>query len=69
MKSPELFLIKKVGNRVAVDTYTFDPMLLQFCVTIATLMNFMQNSDLKVFTKLCLKPTMMDSNIFCVTSP
>ena len=69
MESPELFLIKKVGNRAAVDTYTFDPMLLQFCVTIATLMNFMQNSDSKVFTKLCLKPTTVESNIFLCNKP
>ena len=46
MESLDLFMIKKVGNRVAVDTYTFDPMLFQFCVTIATLINFTQNSDL-----------------------
>ena len=46
MESPELFVIKKMGNRDAVNTYTFDPMLFQFCVTIATLINFMQNSDL-----------------------
>ena len=46
MESPDFFVIKKVGNRAVVDTYTFDPMLLQFCVTIATLINFTQNSDL-----------------------
>ena len=46
MESPDYFVIKKAGNRAAVDTYTFDPMLLQFCVTIATLINFTQNSDL-----------------------
>ena len=41
MESPDIFVIKKVGNRAAVDTYTFDPMLFQFCVT-----NFTQNSNL-----------------------
>ena len=46
MESPNIFVIKKVGNRAAVDTYIFDPMLFQFCVTIATLKNFTQNSDL-----------------------
>ena len=46
MGSPDFFVIKKVGNRASVDTYTFDPMLFQFCVTIATLINFMQNTDL-----------------------
>ena len=46
MESPDFFMIKKVDNRAAVDTYTFDPMLLQFCVTTATLINFTQNSDL-----------------------
>ena len=46
MESSDFFVIKKVGNRAAVDTYTFDPMLFQFCVTIATLINFTQNSDL-----------------------
>ena len=46
MESPEFFVIKKMGNRTAVDTYTFDPVLFQFCVTIATLINFTQNSDL-----------------------
>ena len=46
MESPEFFKIKKVVNRAAVDKYTFDPILFQFCVTIATLINFTQNSDL-----------------------
>ena len=46
MENPEFFVIKKVGNRAAVDTYLFDPILFQFCVTIATLINFTQNSDL-----------------------
>ena len=46
MESPGFFILKKVGNKAAVDTYTFNPMFFQFCVTIATLINFMQNSDL-----------------------
>ena len=47
METSDFFVIKKVGNnRATVDTYTFDPMLFQFCVTIATLINFAQNSDL-----------------------
>ena len=46
MESSDFFVIKKVGNRAAVDTYTFDPMLFQFCVSTATLINFMQNIDL-----------------------
>ena len=46
MDSPDFFVIEKVGNRAAVDTYPFDPMLFKFCVTIATLINFTQNSDL-----------------------
>ena len=47
MESPDFFVIKKVGNKAVVGTYTFDPMLLKFCVTIATLINITQNSDLK----------------------
>ena len=46
MESPDFFCVKNVGNRAVVDTYTFDPMLLQFCVTIATLINFTQKGDL-----------------------
>ena len=46
MESPDFFVVKTVDNRAAVATYTFDPMLFQFCVTIATLINFTQNSDL-----------------------
>ena len=46
MESSDFFVIKKAGNRAAVDTYTFDPMVFQFCVTIATLKNFTQNSNL-----------------------
>ena len=46
MESPDFFVIKKADNRADVDTYTFDPMLFQFCVTTATLINFTQKSDL-----------------------
>ena len=46
MESPHFFMIKKVDNRAAMDKYTFDPMLFQFCVTTSTLINFTQNSDL-----------------------
>ena len=46
MERPDIFMTKKVDNKAAVDTYTFDPMLLQFCVTTSTLINFTQNSDL-----------------------
>ena len=46
MESPDFLVIKKVSNKAPVDAYTFDPMLFQFCVTIATLINFTQNSDL-----------------------
>ena len=70
MESPDFFVIKKVGNRAAVETYTFDPMLFQFCVTIATLINFTQIAILiKVFTKFCLKTTMMESDIFLFNKP
>ena len=56
----QFFVIKKMGNRAAVDTYTFDPMLFQFW-KIAIL--------IKVFTKFCLKTTMMESNIFLFNKP
>ena len=46
MESPGFFVLKKVGNKAAVETYTFDPMLFQFSVAIATLINFTQNNDL-----------------------
>ena len=46
MESPDFFVINKVGNRAAVDTYTCDPMLFQFCRTTAILINFTQNSNL-----------------------
>ena len=48
MENPDFFVIKNVGNKVAVDTYITDPMLFQFCVTIATLINLTQDSDLKI---------------------
>ena len=63
MESPDFFVIKKVGNRAAVDTYTFDPMLFQFCVT-----NFTEIL-MKVFKKFCLKTTMMESDIFLFNKP
>ena len=46
MESPDIFVIKKMDNKAAVDTYTFDPMLFQFCVTTSTLIYFTQNRDL-----------------------
>ena len=46
MESPDFFVINKVGNRAAVDTYTFDPTLFQFCVTIAISINFTEDNDL-----------------------
>ena len=46
MESPDFFVIKKVDNRAPMDRYTFNTMFFQFCVTIATLINFTQNSDL-----------------------
>ena len=46
MESPDFFVINKVGNRAAVDTYTFDSMLFQFCVTIAISINFTEDNDL-----------------------
>ena len=46
MESPDFLVIKKVSNRAPLDAHTFDPMLFQFCVTIATLINFTQNGDL-----------------------
>ena len=45
MECPDFFVIKKVDNKASVDTYTFDPMLFQFCVTTSTLINFTQNSN------------------------
>ena len=47
MESPDFLAIKKVRNRAAMNTYTFNPMLFQFCVTIPILIKFTQNSDLK----------------------
>ena len=46
MDSPDFFVTKKVSNRAAVDTYIFDPVLFQFCVRIAALIIFTENSDL-----------------------
>ena len=40
MENAGFFMNQALDNRVAKDTYTFDPMLLQFCVTIATLIKF-----------------------------
>ena len=48
MERPDNFVTKKVDNKSAVDIYTFDPMLLRFCVTTSTLINFTQNSDLSI---------------------
>ena len=50
MDSPDFFLIQEV-IRAAVDTYTLDPMLFQFCVTIPTLINFTKNNDLNKSVK------------------
>ena len=71
MEGPDFFVIKKVGNRAVVDTYTFDPMLLQFCVTIATLINILPKIAIlrKVFRKFCLKTTMIESHIFLFNKP
>ena len=46
MESSDFSVIKKVDNRGPVGRYTFNTMFFQFCVTIATLINFTQNSDL-----------------------
>ena len=46
MESPVFFVINKFDDRAAVDTYTLDPMLFQFCLTTTTLINFNQNSNL-----------------------
>ena len=52
MERPDFFVTKKVDNRAALDKYTFAPMLFQFCVTTATLINFTQIAILiKVFRK------------------
>ena len=70
MDSPEFLVIKKVENGAAVDTYTFDTMLFQFCVTTATLINFTQNSDLnKSVYEICLKTTMMECESFLFNKP
>ena len=46
MESSYFLVIKKVDNGDAADTYTFAPMLFQFRVTTATLINFTQKDDL-----------------------
>ena len=46
MFSPDFFVIKKLNDKAAVDTYTFDPMLFRFFVTASTLINFNQNNNL-----------------------
>ena len=46
MDSADFFMNQTLDNRVAKDTYTFDPMLFQFCATTATLIMFTLNSDL-----------------------
>ena len=58
----------------SIFTYTFDPMLFQFCATIAALINFMQNkarlqvSVTEIFkTKNDINPSYMQ-NIF-ITQP
>ena len=50
MDSADFFLIQEV-IRATVDTYTLDPMLFQFCVTIPTLINFTKNNDLNKSVK------------------
>ena len=40
MDSADIFMNQTLDNSVAKDTYTFDPMLVQFCVTTATLTKF-----------------------------
>ena len=52
MESLDFFVIKKVSNRAAVDTSTLDSMLFQFCITIATLINFAQISNLNKTLKV-----------------
>ena len=70
MGSADFFVNQTLDNRAAVDTYTFDPMLFQFCVTTATLINFTQNSDLnKSVYEICLKTTMMESESFLFNKP
>ena len=65
MESVDSFMNQTPDNRVAKDTYTFDPMLFQFCVAIARLINFTKIGTLiKVFRKFCLKTTMMESDSF-----
>ena len=52
MESADFFVNQTPDNRDVSDTYTFDPILLQFCVTTATLINFAKIAILrKVFRK------------------
>ena len=46
IRDSHFFVVKKVDDRTAVDTFTFDQMLFQFCVTTATSINFTQSSNL-----------------------
>ena len=46
MERANFFVNQALYNRAAVDTYTFDPLLFQFCVTTATFIYFTQNSNL-----------------------
>ena len=65
MKSADIFMNQTLDNRVAKDTYTFDPMLVQFCVTTATLTKLPKIGILiKVFRKFFLKTPMMESDGF-----
>ena len=46
MENADFFVNQTLDKRAAVDTYTFDAMLFEFCITSATLIKFSQNSDL-----------------------
>ena len=46
MESADFFVNQILDNRAVVSTYTFNPILFQFCVATATFINFIQNSDL-----------------------
>ena len=51
MDSADFFVNQMVDNRAPVYTYTFDPMLFQFCITTVTLIKlpkFGQNSNKSV---------------------
>ena len=45
MESTDVFMNQTLDNRVAKDTYTFNPILFKFCVITATLIKFTQNSN------------------------